>query len=45
MTLGQILSRLRDAYCRTAGIEYMHMQETEQKRWIQDRVRGTPGRA
>ncbi|CAN5683744.1 multifunctional oxoglutarate decarboxylase/oxoglutarate dehydrogenase thiamine pyrophosphate-binding subunit/dihydrolipoyllysine-residue succinyltransferase subunit [soil metagenome] len=38
MTLGQILSRLRDAYCRTAGIEYMHMQETEQKRWIQDRV-------
>ena len=37
MTLAKILSRLRDAYCRTAGIEYMHMQETEQKRWIQDR--------
>jgi 2-oxoglutarate dehydrogenase E1 component len=38
MPLGQILSRLRDAYCRTAGIEYMHMQETEQKRWVQQRV-------
>jgi multifunctional 2-oxoglutarate metabolism enzyme len=38
MGLGEILSRLRDAYCRTAGIEYMHMQETDQKRWIQERV-------
>jgi 2-oxoglutarate decarboxylase len=38
MLLGQILARLRDAYCRTAGIEYMHMQETDQKRWIQERV-------
>ncbi|HEX2421438.1 MAG TPA: multifunctional oxoglutarate decarboxylase/oxoglutarate dehydrogenase thiamine pyrophosphate-binding subunit/dihydrolipoyllysine-residue succinyltransferase subunit, partial [Acidimicrobiia bacterium] len=40
MTLGKILARLRDAYCRTAGIEYMHMQETEQKRWIQERCEG-----
>ena len=38
MPLGQILARLRDAYCRTIGIEYMHMQETEQKHWIQQRV-------
>jgi 2-oxoglutarate dehydrogenase E1 component len=36
--LGHILSMLRDAYCRTVGIEYMHIQETEQKKWIQDRV-------
>ena len=38
MPLGTVLARLRDAYCRTAGIEYMHMQETDQKRWIQERV-------
>ncbi|HEY7564467.1 MAG TPA: multifunctional oxoglutarate decarboxylase/oxoglutarate dehydrogenase thiamine pyrophosphate-binding subunit/dihydrolipoyllysine-residue succinyltransferase subunit [Acidimicrobiia bacterium] len=38
MQLGTILARLRDAYCRTAGIEYMHMQETDQKKWIQERV-------
>ncbi|HEY5685262.1 MAG TPA: multifunctional oxoglutarate decarboxylase/oxoglutarate dehydrogenase thiamine pyrophosphate-binding subunit/dihydrolipoyllysine-residue succinyltransferase subunit [Acidimicrobiia bacterium] len=38
MPLGKILSALRDAYCRTAGIEYMHIQQTEQKRWIQQRV-------
>jgi len=36
--LGTILSVLRDAYCRTAGIEYMHIQDTDQKRWVQERV-------
>jgi multifunctional 2-oxoglutarate metabolism enzyme len=40
MPLGQILSALRNAYCRTVGIEYMHMQETDQKRWIQERLEG-----
>lgn len=38
MPLSQILSRMRDAYCRTVGIEYMHIQETAQKRWIQERL-------
>ncbi|MDP3983440.1 MAG: 2-oxo acid dehydrogenase subunit E2, partial [Acidimicrobiia bacterium] len=38
MPLARILARLRDAYCRTTGIEYMHMQETEQKSWIQGHV-------
>jgi 2-oxoglutarate dehydrogenase E1 component len=38
MPLAQILARLRDAYCRTLGIEYMHMQETDLKRWIQEQV-------
>ncbi len=41
MTLGKILSVLRDAYCRTIGIEYMHIQEPDQKRWIQERVEDT----
>ncbi len=41
MTLGSILSLLRNAYCRTVGIEYMHIQEPDQKRWIQDRVEVT----
>ena len=34
---------LRDAYCRTLGIEYMHIQDPEQKRWIQQHVEGVPG--
>ena len=36
--LRHILGVLRDSYCRTVGIEYMHIQDPEQRRWIQDRV-------
>ena len=36
--LREILGVLRDAYCRTVGIEYMHIQDPEQRKWIQDRV-------
>ena len=39
-TLEEILSILRDAYCRTTGIEYGHIMDPEQKRWIQQRVEG-----
>ncbi len=39
-TLQEILTLLRDAYCRTLGIEYMHIQDPVQKRWIQSRVEG-----
>jgi 2-oxoglutarate dehydrogenase E1 component len=38
MLLRDILGVLRNAYCRTVGIEYMHIQEPEQRRWIQERV-------
>ncbi len=39
-TLDEILSVLRDAYCRTLGVEYMHIQDPDQKRWIQQHVEG-----
>src|SRR6187402_903107 len=32
--LREILGVLRDSYCRTVGIEYMHIQDPEQRRWI-----------
>jgi 2-oxoglutarate decarboxylase len=38
--LRELLDLLRDAYCGTVGIEYMHVQEPDQKRWIQRRVEG-----
>lgn len=41
-TLDEILHILRDAYCRTLGIEYMHIQDPLQKRWIQQHVEGLP---
>src|SRR5579862_2157482 len=40
MKFGDILHVLRDAYCRTVGVEYMHIQEPDQKRWIQQHVEG-----
>ena len=39
-TLDDILHTLRNAYCRTLGIEYMHIQDPEQKAWIQRHVEG-----
>jgi 2-oxoglutarate decarboxylase len=40
MKLGALQHLLRDAYCRSIGIEYMHIQEPEEKRWIQEQVEG-----
>jgi 2-oxoglutarate decarboxylase len=36
--LRDILGVLRDSYCRTVGIEYMHIQDPEERRWIQAHV-------
>ncbi len=38
MKLRSILGVLRDSYCRTVGVEYMHIQDPDQRRWIQDRL-------
>ena len=38
LKLRKILGVLRDSYCRTVGVEYMHIQDPEQRRWIQDKV-------
>ncbi len=38
MRLRDVLGVLRDSYCRTTGIEYMHIQDPAQREWIQDRV-------
>ena len=38
LRLRTILGILRDSYCRTVGIEYMHIQDPDQRRWIQERV-------
>ncbi len=37
-TLREILGRLRRIYCGPIGAEYMHINETAQKRWIQNRL-------
>jgi 2-oxoglutarate dehydrogenase E1 component len=37
-TLREILGVLRESYCRRIGIEYMHIQDPEERHWIQERV-------
>ncbi len=39
-TLEEILAILRATYCTTIGLEYMHIMDPEQKKWIQSRVEG-----
>ena len=41
-SLAEILATLRDAYCGSVGVEYMHIQSPEEKIWIQHHVEGAP---
>jgi multifunctional 2-oxoglutarate metabolism enzyme len=36
--LREVLGVLRDSYCRTVGIEYMHIQDPDQRAWFQERL-------
>jgi 2-oxoglutarate dehydrogenase E1 component len=37
-TLREILSVLRDTYCRTVAVEYLHIQDTPVRRWFQQEM-------
>jgi len=37
-TLREVLGVLRDAYCRTVGVEYMHLPDPKMRRWMQERL-------
>jgi len=36
--LRDILGLLRDSYCRTIGVEYMHIADRTQRKWLQERL-------
>ncbi|GAB3277332.1 multifunctional oxoglutarate decarboxylase/oxoglutarate dehydrogenase thiamine pyrophosphate-binding subunit/dihydrolipoyllysine-residue succinyltransferase subunit [Parasphingorhabdus pacifica] len=38
MKLRDVLGVLRDSYCRTMGVEYMHILEPDEREWLQKRV-------
>jgi 2-oxoglutarate decarboxylase len=38
MKLRDVLGVLRDSYCRTVGIEYMHILHPDERAWLQQRV-------
>ncbi len=37
-TLREIMQVLRETYCGSIGVEFMHMSDPEQKAWIQERI-------
>ena len=39
-TVNEILEILLKTYCSKIGIEFMHMSDPEEKRWIQERIEG-----
>lgn len=38
MKLREILGVLRDSYCRSIGLEYMHIQDPAERQWLQERI-------
>jgi 2-oxoglutarate dehydrogenase E1 component len=36
--LREILETLKETYCRAIGVEYMHLQDPAERRWLQDRM-------
>jgi 2-oxoglutarate decarboxylase len=38
MALRDILGVLRNSYCRTVGVEYMHITDPEEREWLQQRI-------
>ena len=38
MSIGEILDRLKKTYCENIGVEYLHIQTTEKRRWIQSKI-------
>ena len=38
MSIGEIIDRLKKTYCGNVGVEYLHLQTTEKRRWIQSQI-------
>lgn len=41
MTLSEIVSKLKQTYCGHIGIEYMYIENTEERRWIRNYFEGS----
>ncbi|MGB5395964.1 MAG: 2-oxoglutarate dehydrogenase E1 component [Gammaproteobacteria bacterium] len=44
LTLKDIYETVLETYCGSIGVEYMHIVETAEKRWIQQRMEGSRGK-
>jgi 2-oxoglutarate dehydrogenase E1 component len=44
ISLRDILERLRNTYCRSIGVQFMHIDDLAKKNWLQERMEGTQNR-
>src|ERR1051326_2979175 len=44
LTLRKLLERLRNTYCRSIGVQYMHIDALSVRRWLQRRMERTQNR-
>lgn len=44
LTLRAILEHLKNTYCRTIGVQFMHIDDLGIKTWLQERMEGTENR-
>ncbi|MBP6116216.1 MAG: 2-oxoglutarate dehydrogenase E1 component [Neisseriaceae bacterium] len=40
LPLSDIIARLKQTYCGSIGLEYMHISDSEERHWVQDRFEG-----
>jgi len=43
-TLGDIVSCMEETYCRSIGVEFRNIENTEQRRWLRERMESTKNR-
>jgi 2-oxoglutarate dehydrogenase E1 component len=43
-TLGRIVERMRNTYCRSIGVQYMHIDDLAIREWLQRRMEATENR-
>jgi 2-oxoglutarate dehydrogenase E1 component len=43
-TLRDIITLLRETYCRSVGVEFMHIQNPGERQWLKDRMEATRNR-
>ncbi len=44
LTLRHIVERLRNTYCRSIAVQFMHIDDLSVRQWLQDRMEGTENR-
>jgi 2-oxoglutarate dehydrogenase E1 component len=44
LSLRGIIGRLRNTYCRSIGVQFMHMDDLSVRQWLQDKMEGTENR-